>query len=171
MQSVDRCIPDLNQTSLAAFVGRSEEKTRKKAARFKSGLVLFISDLEMPRRSVQIWRLLSGVTSLFHVTCTFHMIHTAHDDVMAWRRFPNYRPFVKKIHRWSVDPPPIASVMRSFNVFLLLAWISSWTNNPLADLTHLSLDKMAAISQTTFSNASSWMRTFVFWFEFCKVCS
>ena len=27
-------------------------------------------------------------------------------------------------------------------------------------------DKMAAISQTTFSNAFSWMKSFVFWFEF-----
>ena len=33
-------------------------------------------------------------------------------------------------------------------------------------LTHLSLDKMAAISQTIRSNAFSWMKTFVFWFEF-----
>ena len=28
---------------------------------------------------------------------------------------------------------------------------------------HLPLDKMAAISQTTFSNAFSWMKSFVFW--------
>ena len=36
-------------------------------------------------------------------------------------------------------------------------------------LTHISLDKMAAISQTTFSNASLWMKTFVFWFEFNEI--
>ena len=33
-------------------------------------------------------------------------------------------------------------------------------------LNHLSLYKMATISQTTFSNAFSWMKSFVFWFEF-----
>ena len=33
-------------------------------------------------------------------------------------------------------------------------------------LTHLPLGKMAAISQTTLSNAFLWMKTFVFWFEF-----
>ena len=33
-------------------------------------------------------------------------------------------------------------------------------------LTHLPLDKMTAISQTTHSNAFSWIKTFVFWFEF-----
>ena len=35
-----------------------------------------------------------------------------------------------------------------------------------AGLTHLPLNKMAAISQTTFSNAFSWMKSFIFWFEF-----
>ena len=33
-------------------------------------------------------------------------------------------------------------------------------------LTHLPLDKMAAISQKTFSNACSWMKSFIFWFKF-----
>ena len=32
-------------------------------------------------------------------------------------------------------------------------------------LTHLPLDNMATISQTTFSNAFSWMNYFVFWFN------
>ena len=34
------------------------------------------------------------------------------------------------------------------------------------ELTHPPLDKMAAISQTTFSGAFSWMKSLVFWFEF-----
>ena len=33
-------------------------------------------------------------------------------------------------------------------------------------LTHLPLHKMATISQSTFWNAFSWMKNFVFWFEF-----
>ena len=33
-------------------------------------------------------------------------------------------------------------------------------------LTHLPLDKMAAISQTIFSGAFSWMKSFVFWLKF-----
>ena len=32
-------------------------------------------------------------------------------------------------------------------------------------LTHHSLDKMAAISQRIYSNAFSWMKSFVFWFK------
>ena len=38
--------------------------------------------------------------------------------------------------------------------------------NHLTELTHLSLDKMAAISQTIFSDSFSSMKSFVFWFKF-----
>ena len=36
----------------------------------------------------------------------------------------------------------------------------------IAKLTHLSLEKMAVISQTIFSNAFSWIKIFVFWLKF-----
>ena len=36
----------------------------------------------------------------------------------------------------------------------------------LEGLTHLPLDKMAAISQALFSRAFSWMKSFVFWLKF-----
>ena len=38
-------------------------------------------------------------------------------------------------------------------------------------LTHLPLNKMAAISQTTFSNAFSWMKILYFDSNFTEVCS
>ena len=45
---------------------------------------------------------------------------------------------------------------------LTMAWL--W---PSSDhLTHLPLDKMAAVSQTTFSSAFSWMKNLLFWFKF-----
>ena len=34
-------------------------------------------------------------------------------------------------------------------------------------LTHLPLDNMDAISQTTFSNAFLWLKNVAFWFKFC----
>ena len=39
-----------------------------------------------------------------------------------------------------------------------------WDNTKL--LTHLPLEKIAAISQTIFSDAFSWMKNFVFWLKF-----
>ena len=49
-----------------------------------------------------------------------------------------------------------------------LAMIASqpWGNAVWTSLSQWPLDKVAAISQTTFSNAFSWMKNFVFWFEF-----
>ena len=38
--------------------------------------------------------------------------------------------------------------------------------NALVLLIHLPLDKMAAISQTMFSDAFSWMKSFVVWLQF-----
>ena len=41
-----------------------------------------------------------------------------------------------------------------------------WVTKHTWDLTHLPLDKMAAISQTLFSDAFSWMKSFVLWSKF-----
>ena len=49
-------------------------------------------------------------------------------------------------------------------VFTLLA-IISWHCHGTCSLTHLPLDKMAAIFLTMFSNAYPWMKTFVFWLK------
>ena len=32
--------------------------------------------------------------------------HGFHDDVMKWKHFSRYWPYVRAIHRWPVDPPP-----------------------------------------------------------------
>ena len=45
--------------------------------------------------------------------------------------------------------------------FALKGMISEW----MIQLTHLPLDKMAPISQTMFSDAFSWMKSFVFWLK------
>ena len=31
--------------------------------------------------------------------------HVDHDDVIKWKHFPRYWPFVRGIHRWPVDSP------------------------------------------------------------------
>ena len=48
---------------------------------------------------------------------------------------------------------------------LIPYWIRRQTNK-WNGLTHLPLDKMAAISQTIFSDAFSWMKSFLFWLKF-----
>ena len=54
------------------------------------------------------------------------------------------------------------------------AWrfeLSSLTWHWTKPITHLPLDKMAAISQTIFSDTFSWMKSFVYWLKFTEVCS
>ena len=50
-----------------------------------------------------------------------------HDDVVTWKHFQHYLPFVKGIHWSSVDSPHKRPVQQSFDV-LLLALTSCWTN-------------------------------------------
>ena len=47
----------------------------------------------------------------------------------------------------------------------VVSLMCQWSQYSLV-LIHLSLDKMAVILQTTFPNIFSWMKNFVFWFEF-----
>ena len=41
----------------------------------------------------------------------------SHDDVIKWKHFPRYWPFVRGIHRWPVNSPAQRPVTRSFDVF------------------------------------------------------
>ena len=45
--------------------------------------------------------------------------HT-HDDVMKWKHFPRYWPFVRGIHRSPVNSPAQRPVTRSFSLFFEL---------------------------------------------------
>ena len=53
-----------------------------------------------------------------------------HDDVMPWKRFPRYRPFVRGIHRSRVDSRSKAPIMRALIFYVSpnkrLNELSSW---------------------------------------------
>ena len=53
------------------------------------------------------------------------MCHDNHDNVIKWKHFPRYWPFVRGIH-----PSPHKGQWRGALVFsLICAWINSWLNN------------------------------------------
>ena len=55
--------------------------------------------------------------------------HCPHDDVIKWRRFPRYWPFVRGIH-WSPVNSPHKGQWRGALMFLWSApWINGWVNN------------------------------------------
>ena len=52
-----------------------------------------------------------------------------HDDVMKWKHFPRYCPFVQGIH-WSPVNSPHKGQWRGALMFSLIwAWMNDWVNN------------------------------------------
>ena len=54
---------------------------------------------------------------------------TRHDDVIKWNHFPRYWPFVRGIHRPSVDSPHIGQWRGALVFSFICAWINGWVNN------------------------------------------
>ena len=52
-----------------------------------------------------------------------------HDDVIKWKHFPRYWPFVRGIHRLPVNSPHKGQWRRALMFSLICTWINSWVNN------------------------------------------
>ena len=52
----------------------------------------------------------------------------AHDDVIKWKHFPCYWPFVRGIHRWPVNPPHKGQWRWALMFSLICAWTNGWVN-------------------------------------------
>ena len=65
---------------------------------------------------------------------TTHVVRS-HDDVIKWKRFPRYWPFVRGIHRSPVNSPHNGQWRGALMFALIYAWINGWVNN--RDVGHL----------------------------------
>ena len=54
--------------------------------------------------------------------------YNTHDDVIKWKRFPRYWPFVRGIHRSPVNSQHKCP-WRGTDIILICAWINGWVNN------------------------------------------
>ena len=52
-----------------------------------------------------------------------------HDDVIKWKHFPRYWPFVRGIHRWPVNSPHKGQWRGALAFSVIWAWINGWVNN------------------------------------------
>ena len=52
-----------------------------------------------------------------------------HDDVIKWKHFPRYWPFVRGIHRSPVNSPNKGQWRGALMSSLICAWINAWVNN------------------------------------------
>ena len=57
------------------------------------------------------------------------VIQPKHDDVIKWKHFPRYWPFVRGIHRWPVNSPHKGQWCGASVFSLICAWINGWVNN------------------------------------------
>ena len=53
----------------------------------------------------------------------------AHDDVIKWKHFPRYWPFVRGIHRSTVNSPHKGQWRGALMFSLIWVWINGWVNN------------------------------------------
>ena len=89
------------------------------------------------RRSNDQANAMKNITWPWKITLQFNdcsksvVINPYHDDVIKWKHFPRYRPFVRGIHRSPVNSPHKGQWRRGGALMfsLICAWINGWVNN------------------------------------------
>ena len=66
------------------------------------------------------------------ITCQTNELYNLYDDVMKWKHFPRYWPFVWGIHRSPVNSPHKGQWREALMFSLICAWINNWVNNDKA---------------------------------------
>ena len=80
--------------------------------------------------SVTSWRLAVFNLKCVYTTGPLGSDNVFHVDVIRWRPFPRYWPFVREIHRPPVNFPHKGQQWRGALMFpLICAWIHGWVNN------------------------------------------
>ena len=68
---------------------------------------------------------------LVYNTCSLHNVAPIflHDDVVKWKHFPRYWPFVRGMHRSSVNSPHKGHWRGALMFSVICVWINAWVNN------------------------------------------
>ena len=98
-----------------------------------------------------LWRCLKCVNLVNLKLNDIVYITRAHVDVINWKRFPRYWPFVRGIHRSPVNSPAQRPVTRSFDVFFDLRtnkrlskqWWDWWFETPSCPLGRHCSERLA----------------------------
>ena len=85
------------------------------------------SPVDSPHRGQ--WRGVLMVSSMFAWTYGWVNSRDAHDDVIKWRHFPCYWPFVSGNHRSLVDSPYKGQWHETLMFSLMCAWTNGGANN------------------------------------------
>ena len=55
------------------------------------------------------------------------VLSDSHDDVIKWKHFPRYWPFVRGIHRFPVNSPHKGQCRGALMFSLICVWINGWS--------------------------------------------
>ena len=61
--------------------------------------------------------------------CSNLLCFTRHDDVIKWKYFPRYWPFLRGIHRSPVNSPHKGQWSGALMFSLICPWINAWVDN------------------------------------------
>ena len=95
--------------------------------------------------------------------CDFITICTCHDNVIKWKHFPHYWPFVWGIHQSPVNSPHKGQWRGALMFSLIFVWTNGWENNRDAgDLrchcTHYDVTVMiASLFAPVTASAAKWL--------------
>ena len=79
--------------------------------------------------SKQVQSLPETAITLFTYAHKRYKRYRTHDDVIKWKHFPRYWPFVRGIHRSPVNSPHKGQWRGALMLSLICAWINDWVNN------------------------------------------
>ena len=84
-----------------------------------------IDPVEYANHELEVLWHIGGTVITYH---TQHC-HLTHDDVIKWRHFPHYWPFVRGIHRSPVNSLHKGQWCGALMFSLICVWINGWVNN------------------------------------------
>ena len=81
-----------------------------------------------------VWNFIYWINpSLLYVVAKwgYHSLElfSTHDDIIEWKHFPRYWPFVSRVQRSPVNSPHKGQWCRALMFSLICTWINSWVNN------------------------------------------
>ena len=94
-------------------------------------MVILATMLYISRMRRTAWAFVVFMCGLESANLT-HILQS-HDDVIKWKHFPRYWPFVRGIHRSPVNSPHKGQWRGALMFSLICVWINGWENNREAD--------------------------------------
>ena len=90
-----------------------------------------------------------------------NVVHHAHDDVIKWKQFPRYWPFMLGFHRSPVNSPHKGRWRGALMFPLICVWINGWVNNRGADdlrrhRAHHDVNVMSSVVQSVLAYCGHW---------------